>query len=212
MENLVQRPVSKTWIIEYSSNTTARLSEPPFSKSWKATEKRKVNGLNDRINDLTAELAAMTRLHEFSRRLLAERDLQSVVDQVLDAIIELQHSDFGNLQLYDSKNHVLEIVAQRGFRQDFLNYFKNVRDCDASCGRALRSGRRVIIEDVLVDSLFEPHRAIAASAGFRAVQSTPFVSGNGDALGVISTHFREPHRPSESELGLTDLYAGQAAQ
>jgi len=32
---------------------------------------------------------------------------------------------------------------------------------------------RVIIEDVLADPDFEPHREIAASAGFRAVQSTP---------------------------------------
>ena len=80
-----------------------------------------MNGLSDRINDLTAELAAMTRLHEFSSRLLAERNLQSILEQVLDAIVELHHSDFGYVQLYDSENQMLEIVVQRGFRQNFLD-------------------------------------------------------------------------------------------
>ena len=171
-----------------------------------------MNGLSDRINDLTAELAAMTRLHEFSSRLLAERNLQSILEQVLDAIVELHHSDFGYVQLYDSENQMLEIVVQRGFRQNFLDYFGRLKDEGTSCRRALRLGRRVIIEDVMTDPQFESHRAIAASAGFRAVQSTPFLSGNGDPLGVTSTHFREPHRPSEQELRLTDLYARQASQ
>ena len=79
-------------------------------------------------------------------------------------------------------------------------------------GRALSRGERVIIEDVLTDGDFEPHRPIAASAGFRAVQSTPLFSRNGEPLGMISTHFRQPHRPSERDLQLTDLYARQAAE
>jgi PAS domain S-box-containing protein len=70
---------------------------------------------------------------------------------------------------------------------------------------------RVIVEDVQEDPLFAPHRAIAASARVRAVQSTPLVSRKGELLGVISTHFRQPRRFSEMELRFTDLYARQAA-
>jgi len=70
----------------------------------------------------------------------------------------------------------------------------------------------VIIEDVNLDADFEPHRRIAASAGFRAVQSTPlFDRGSGEPVGMLSTHFRNPHRPSDRERRLTDLYARQAA-
>ena len=71
---------------------------------------------------------------------------------------------------------------------------------------------RVIVEDVQTDPGFAPHRQIAAAAGFRAVQSTPLFSRSGELLGMISTHFRQPHRPSEHELRLTDLYARQAAE
>ena len=36
-------------------------------------------------------------------------------------------------------------------------------------------------------------------------------SRDGGPLGVLSTHFRQPHRPSEWDLRLTDLYVHQAA-
>jgi C4-dicarboxylate-specific signal transduction histidine kinase len=53
---------------------------------------------------------------------------------------------------------------------------------------------------------------IAASAGFRAVQSTPlFDRSSGEPVGMLCTHFRNPHRPSDRELRLTDLYARQSA-
>lgn len=63
------------------------------------------------------ELAAMSRLHELSSRLISALDLQSVLYEVLDATIELQGADFGNIQLYDRETRNLGIVAQRGFRK-----------------------------------------------------------------------------------------------
>jgi GAF domain-containing protein len=87
-----------------------------------------------------------------------------------------------------------------------------VNESGAACGRALKRAERVIIEDVLTDPDFALHRAIAASAGFRAIQSTPLFSRSGEPLGIVSTHFRQPHRPSERELRLTDLYAWQAGE
>jgi C4-dicarboxylate-specific signal transduction histidine kinase len=76
----------------------------------------------------------------------------------------------------------------------------------------MQRGERVIVEDVLSDPAFKPHLKIVAAAGYRAVQSTPLFSRNGELLGMISTHFRNTHRPSERELRLTDLYARQAAE
>jgi transcriptional regulator with GAF, ATPase, and Fis domain len=162
--------------------------------------------------ELSAELTAMTRLHEFSTRLLANTELEPLLEEVLNATIELQNADFGNVQLYNRENQALEIVAQRGFQPEFLDYFSSVREDEAACGRALQRRERVIIEDVETDTAFELHRQIATSAGFRAVQSTPLFSRNGELLGMLSTHFRQPHRPSERELRLTDLYIVQAAE
>lgn len=163
-------------------------------------------------NELAADLKAMCRLHELSTRLLVTTELQPLFEEILAATIELQNADFGNIQLYDPQEQALQIVAQRGFHQDFLDYFSCVEDTRAACGRAWQCRERVIIEDIEVDPDFLPHRKIAASAGFRAVQSTPLFNPKGEPLGMISTHFRQPHRPSSRELRLTDLYARKAGE
>lgn len=163
-------------------------------------------------DELAAELDAMTRFHQFSIRLLASTEVQPLLEEVLSAAMELQNADFGNVQLYNPQTKALEIVGQRGFQQDFLEYFRSVSEAGAACGRAMQRRERVIIEDVETDAAFESHRQIAAAAGFRAVQSTPLFSRNGEMLGMLSTHFRQPHRPSERELRLTDLYVLQAAE
>lgn len=152
------------------------------------------------------------QLHRLVARLVAGTELHPLLDEVLDAIIELQHADFGNLQLYNPETKALEIAAQRGFHQEFLDHFRSVEDPSSICGRAMLTGQRVIVEDVQADPNFKPHREIAAAAGFRAVQSTPLFSRDSTLLGMISTHFRQPHRPSERDLELTDLYVGIAAE
>jgi PAS domain S-box-containing protein len=164
------------------------------------------------IRNSAEEAEGMVRLHEFSTRLLATTELPLMLEEVLNATVALQCADFGNVQLYNPRTQGLEIVAQRGFGQDFLDHFSSADETGAACCRALKRAERVIIEDVLTDPDFAPHRAIATSAGFRAVQSTPLFSRNGEPLGIVSTHFRQPHRPSERELRLTDLYARQAAE
>jgi PAS domain S-box-containing protein len=133
------------------------------------------------------------------------------LENVLDATMALLNAQYGNVQLYNPKTKALEIVAQRGFSQDFLDHFSTVDGDEAACGRAISLGQRVVIEDVLTDPAFAPHRAIAASVGFRAVQSTPMLSRSGEPLGMISTHFREPHRPQARDLRMIDLYARLAA-
>jgi PAS domain S-box-containing protein len=159
------------------------------------------------------ELASMSRLHELSTRLTAMSDLPSILHEVLDATMQLQGADFGDVQLYDEATGTLKIVAHRGVGQEFLDYFEIVDASDTSaCGLALREGDRIVIEDVNTDPDYEPHRDIAASTGYRGVQSTPlFDRQSGEPVGMLSTLFREPHRPSARELRLTDLYARQAA-
>ena len=128
--------------------------------------------------------------------------MAAMLDDMLDATIALHGADFGDIQLFDEATGTLRIVAQRNFDHAFLDYFATVDAADSSCcGLALRSGARTIIEDVTTDPDFAPYRAIAASTGFRAVQSTPLIDRKtGKPLGMISTHWRKPHRPTEREL------------
>jgi PAS domain S-box-containing protein len=161
---------------------------------------------------LAAELEATTRLHALSTRLLSADNLTTALQDVLENAIVTVGADFGNIQLYNAQIDALEIVAQKGFQQDFLDYFRSVRMDDGwACAQAMQRGERTIIEDVELDPAFERHRRIAAAAGYRAVQSTPLKTHDGTILGMLSTHFRAPHRVSDRDHRLLDLYARHAA-
>jgi signal transduction histidine kinase/response regulator RpfG family c-di-GMP phosphodiesterase len=168
--------------------------------------------LQDSEGRLAAELEAMTRLHSLSTRLLSADDLAAALDDVLENAIVTTGADLGNIQLYNPRIGALEIVAQRGFRKDFLDYFRLVRvDEGSCCAQAMQSGARIIIEDVERDPTYERHRQVAAAAGYRAVTSTPLKSRDGNILGMLSTHFRLPRGVSERDQRLLDLYARHAA-
>ncbi|HYA18363.1 MAG TPA: GAF domain-containing sensor histidine kinase [Bryobacteraceae bacterium] len=162
---------------------------------------------------LTSEVAALDRLRQTNDELWQSHDLRTGLEQMLQAGIALLGADMGKIQLLNPARQILTIAAHRGFRPDFLEHFREVSAADNSaCGRGLRTGKRIIIEDVNEDPKYEPHRAAAAAAGYRAVQSTPLFGRDGAPIGIFSTHFGKPHRPSELDLIRFDLYASQAGQ
>ncbi len=140
-------------------------------------------------------------LQHLSKDLACAPDLSAALYVGLDAAITLLQADFGNIQLYRAGE--LTIAAQRGFKGPFLEVFQRVAaDDDCACGRAMRGGRAVVIRDVTLDPEFAPFRAIAAAAGFRAVQSTPLVTTTGFFVGMLSTHFARPHAPSDDDMAM----------
>jgi PAS domain S-box-containing protein len=161
---------------------------------------------------IQSDADALTKLNELSSRLWKMESLREGLDEMLAATIELLGADFGNIQILDPQRRVLLIEAQRGFQKEFLDFFREVSaDDGSSCGRALRTGERIIVKDVETDPDFAPMLHIVRAAGYRSVQSTPIIGRHGRPLGMISTHFRAARRPSENEFRLLDLYVRQAA-
>lgn len=154
----------------------------------------------------------MNRLPDPSARHLARACLQPLLDQVLAATVLIQNAHSGNIQLYDSVTDRLQIAAQQGFAAEFLECFNECDNETSICRRALLEGTPVVVEDIREALQFRADASVALSAGFRAVQATPMFARGGQPLGVISTHFRDVHRPSDHELRLTSAYARLAAE
>jgi PAS domain S-box-containing protein len=173
--------------------------------------KRAAEELQASERRLAIEAAAMNRLHELVSRLLRCSDLTTAMHEVLDATMSLVGADMGNVQLIAPQDG-LDMVAHRGLRHEMLDHFRGVSaEPGTACERALKTGERVVIEDVERDPEYRPYLATVRAAGYRAVQSTPVLGRNGKLLGILSTHYRKPHRPTERDLRMLDLYARQAA-
>lgn len=111
-----------------------------------------------------------------------------------------------NLQIFDSTHNCLQIVAQLGFSQPFLDFFNSVHAGEAVCGHAFATRNRVIVEDVTESPIFRgtPALEVLLDAGVRAVQSTPLVSSSGTVLGILSTHWPSPGCLSTRALASLD--------
>jgi GAF domain-containing protein len=147
------------------------------------------------------------RFYDVARALRGPTDSRSFVVRALDGALRLAGADRGNLQLRNPLTRSLRIAAQTGFEREFLDYFSAVDDNGSACGRAMAECRQVVIGDVNVDPRFAIHRDIAAASAFRAVQSTPLVDRRGRIVGVVSTHYETPYRPSQQDLLIMRRYA-----
>jgi len=128
-------------------------------------------------------------------------DAMFILESALHRSLQLTGAPLGNVQLMDWRTRSLSIATHHGFNDAFLTTFRCVTIDDGSaCARAVRAHTPIVIADVLCDAEFAPYRAVALENGFRAVQSTPLVSSSGAFLGVVSTHFPLPHRPSDREM------------
>jgi signal transduction histidine kinase len=161
---------------------------------------------------LSTDVLHLARLHEIGTKSVQDGNLIELLREVLDINIDVTASDFGDVQLLDSRTERLRVVTQRGLPDEFVNYFDGISVNQEACGSALTSRHRIIIEDVRLSPLFtEQGRQTLLEAEAVACQLTPLFSRGGDPLGVISTHFRHPHEPSPAQLQLVDLFARHAA-
>lgn len=147
------------------------------------------------------------RMHALAEAVRDSPDTSVLFKRALEGALALIGGDRGNIQTRELTNGSLRIAAQCGFDSEFLEYFAIVEDDTSACGRAATARSQTVIIDVREDPAFEPHREIAAASRFRAVQSTPLVDPTGRVRGVISTHYRHPHRPGSRDLQLIQWYA-----
>src|SRR5262245_36740265 len=152
----------------------------------------------------------LQRLQELSGRLVEETTLDSMLEEVLKASIELLGADKGVIQLYEIRDHVLRLIKQIGFKAEFSARFDRVPIGSFSCGKAFERKQRVVIENVEADRDFSELTPLYREFGVVGVQSTPLFSPAGMVFGVLSTYWSRPYCPSTSDLHLLDLYAHQA--
>jgi two-component sensor histidine kinase len=205
------KPVGAIWIIAHDQSRSFDAEDERLMTSLG----RFAEGAHQLLSQerLASELAATMRLQEISSELLGERQVEGLYEKILGAAASMMHSDFATIQIYHPEREELTLLANRGFSVEMADAWRRVTSKSATpCGMALASARRVIVDDieeiaVIAGNDLEKFR----QAGVRAVQSTPLISRGGRILGMISTQWRQPHRPKEQDLHYLDILVRQAA-
>src|SRR5262245_6356726 len=170
------------------------------ARRWKADERARVDARPDHS----------LRLQEISTMLIQEGNLAALYDHVLDAAIALMSADMGSMQTFHIEQGELRLLAWRGFHPELTAFWDRVHlGSTCACGVALSVGRRIIVPHTEACDFMAATGDLEAArrSNIRAVQSTPLVSRSGRLLGMISTHWREPHQPHPRAPRSVDVLA-----
>ncbi len=160
---------------------------------------------------MKADLRDTQILQELSTKLICEDKIQIFYDSIMAAAIALMESDGGCFQILDEATQELILISTKGLGRRIIECFHSVdANSNSSCGMALSTGKQTFVN---FDSGDDPDESpqILLEEGFICAQSTPLFSRSGQLLGMVSTHWRKHHRPTERELRFLDLLARQAA-
>ncbi|MGB2246631.1 MAG: ATP-binding protein [Alcanivorax sediminis] len=136
---------------------------------------------------------------------------------ILDAIVlgvEAQHPESicSILLLDESGDHVL-----LGSAPHLPSFYNNAIDGApigpraGSCGTAAYTGKRVIVENIRTDPLWDDYRPLAIQAGLGACWSEPIRDSHGKVLGTFAIYHRDAHRPDDDDIETISASASLAA-
>ena len=135
------------------------------------------------------------------------------LNAVLEWAIAETRADFGDIQIVHKRDGSLRIVAQRGFAVPFLQFFRIVKNDESLCAATMKQAKQLVVRDVTSSPLFnESARRVMLENDVLACQSTPILSSAGSVLGVLSTHYRRPTRPTERQLRRVSEMAGYVGE
>jgi PAS domain S-box-containing protein len=178
-------------------------------------QKRAEAALHESKATLQLELEDSKLLQAISSEIVFERKLETLYQKLVDAAVVIMRSDFASMQMYcpERGDGELRLLANHGFAPEAVRGWQWVsRTTPSSCGETLRRGRRVLAPNIEnCEFLCADGLAAYRGAGIASMQSTPLLARSGELVGMISTHWRTPHEPTEREFRLFDILARQAA-
>jgi GAF domain-containing protein len=141
----------------------------------------------------------------------------SSYEKIVDDAVAVMRSEYASVQMLFPERGTggeLRLLAFRGFNPEAAKFWEWVRaDSKSTCGIALRETRRVVAPDIAVCDFMadSEDQQVYLQTGIHACQTTPLIARAGNVVGMISTHWRTPHQPSEGDFNLFDILARQAA-
>src|SRR5882762_9079793 len=154
-----------------------------------------------------AELNSYKKLLEFSQKLMASYELPTLLDQLLDVMIQVSNADKGFLVLMESGEPVVKVA--RNLRRETISDAVSQLS-DSILARVVKSRKPLIISDALSDSEFKNSLSVV-NLKLTSVMCVPLLE-RGNMLGIIYVgNDNVAQLFDDSHLEVLTIFAAQAA-
>ncbi len=159
--------------------------------------------------DVSAELAGIRKLHEFSERLMvhAKGDIDDLLHYLLDSIVDLTGAERGILLLQQDGAPVVR--AARDMKKETITDASGSIS-DSIVRRVLETRKPLIVSDALADTAFGKSESVVALS-LSSVMCVPLLA-QGELLGVLYVGSQKVKGLFDrGSLDLLGIFAGQAS-
>ena len=159
------------------------------------------------VDGAQAELTGIRKLYQFSEKLLVTRDVQQLLEVLLDGVIESTGADKGFVILLRDKQ--TEVRAARNLRQESIP--DGVRQLsDSIIAKVVETRRPLIVHNALDDASFKGALSVM-NLRLCSVMCAPLIAG-GELLGLIYLgNDQVAHLFDPRSLDVLSVFAAQAS-
>jgi transcriptional regulator with GAF, ATPase, and Fis domain len=159
------------------------------------------------VDAAATELASYKKLYEFSGKLMSSYELPTLLDQLLDVMIEVSNADKGFLVLIESGEPVVR-TARNLRRETISDAVRHLSD--SILAHVIKTRRPLIISDALRDEAFKNSLSVV-NLKLTSVMCVPLLE-RGNILGVIYVgNDNVAELFAESHLEVLSVFAAQAS-
>ncbi len=162
---------------------------------------------NESSARIEGELGGLSRLYDFSQRLMEIRSVETLLETLLDAVIEVTHADKGFVILLQGDTP--QITVARNLKKETLP--DGVRHLsDSILAKVIESRKAVIVSDALKDEDFNCSESVM-NLKLCSVLCVPLIN-QGHLLGILYLgNDSVANLFSEFSLDILTIFSGQAA-
>jgi transcriptional regulator with GAF, ATPase, and Fis domain len=173
---------------------------------------------------VSAELAGVRKLFAFSEKLINRRNVDELLEAMLDDVIDLTHADKGFLLLLDgpepegkglprpgrpADEKRLAVRASRNVRKEAITNAQGAIS-DSIVRQVIEQARALIVSDALADTNFGKSESVIAMK-LSSVMCAPLMS-QGEVIGALYVgNDKVKHLFDRTQLELLSIFASQAS-
>ncbi|WP_387961624.1 PAS domain-containing protein [Geojedonia litorea] len=156
----------------------------------------------DRTEDILAQKVESLELETMKRTLKSNSDLEAVLGAYVKGLesifpeVRVSILSIDDGKVWNLASHALPKAFMTGFNGE------KIGPKEGSCGTAAYTKKRVIVEDISIDPLWEKYKDFALEFGLKACWSQPIIDSKKEVVATIANYYLKPKKPTRIELDL----------